>query len=161
MKSGQPPIGDDGYPMELHHPNGSSSEPPLPMTRTDHRLGENYLLNHPWLRSGLSMIDIFCDSTNSSGTIAGVFEADDETSFFYLYQIKPINRIIGVIRLCSRTPDFTESDVDIQWRDNDSKVGLLIRDMLWAVFDVPSERGRVGRYPLEPLNWSEQPQPPH
>jgi len=107
------------------------------------------------------MIDIFCDSTNSSGTIAGVFEADDETSFFYLYQIKPINRIIGVIRLCSRTPDFTESDVDIQWRDNDSKVGLLIRDMLWAVFDVPSERGRVGRYPLEPLNWSEQPQPPH
>jgi hypothetical protein len=50
MKLGKPPIGDDGYPMELHHMDGTPDGGITPMTRTQHRLGENFLKNHPWLR---------------------------------------------------------------------------------------------------------------
>lgn len=49
MREGKPPIGEDDFPMELHHPNGLPWEPVEPMTRTEHRLGPNYRLNHPWL----------------------------------------------------------------------------------------------------------------
>jgi hypothetical protein len=53
MMAGKPPIGSDGFPMELHHETplskgGSNDASNLtPMTRTDHRLGDNYKLNHP------------------------------------------------------------------------------------------------------------------
>ncbi len=47
MRKGKPPIGPDGHPVELHHP-GQRPEPPFyEMSRTDHRLGENYKKNHP------------------------------------------------------------------------------------------------------------------
>jgi hypothetical protein len=49
MRRGRPPFGDDNFPMELHHPRGSPDEPVEPMTRAGHRLGPNYLRNHPWL----------------------------------------------------------------------------------------------------------------
>ncbi len=53
MKQGKPPIGSDGFPMELHHKvplaeGGSNAFDNLvPLTRTEHRLGLNYKLNHP------------------------------------------------------------------------------------------------------------------
>jgi hypothetical protein len=50
MMTGKPPIGDDGHPIELHHKDGTDKGPLNPMTRTDHRLGDNYKLNHPWVK---------------------------------------------------------------------------------------------------------------
>ncbi len=53
MQNGSPPIGVDGYPVELHHivplSRGGTNDPSnlLPMTRTAHRLGKNFRLNHP------------------------------------------------------------------------------------------------------------------
>jgi hypothetical protein len=53
MSSGKPPIGPDGYPMELHHKaplteGGTNVFENLEIkTRTDHRLGPNYKQNHP------------------------------------------------------------------------------------------------------------------
>jgi hypothetical protein len=53
MQEGKPPIGSDGYPMELLHKTplaegGTNSFRNLkPLTRTEHRLGENYKKNHP------------------------------------------------------------------------------------------------------------------
>ncbi|HYO58062.1 HNH endonuclease signature motif containing protein [Archangium sp.] len=53
MKRGKPPIGSDGFPMELHHKvplaeGGTNAFDNLvPLTRTEHRLGPNYKLNHP------------------------------------------------------------------------------------------------------------------
>ncbi|WP_375769347.1 HNH endonuclease signature motif containing protein [Archangium gephyra] len=55
MKQGKPPIGSDGFPMELHHKvplaeGGTNAFENLePLTRTEHRLGNNYKLNHPHL----------------------------------------------------------------------------------------------------------------
>ena len=49
MKTGKAPIGPDGKPMELHHRDGTPNGPLDPMTMTDHRGGENYKKNHPWI----------------------------------------------------------------------------------------------------------------
>lgn len=100
------------------------------------------------------MTDIYFDKTNAMETLAGVFEADDTVSYFYLYKTGPDSGVIGALQVCSGTPDFALSDVDIQWRENQSKVGLLIRGRLWALFDLSSGRGSVGRYPTSPLEWS-------
>jgi RHS repeat-associated protein len=48
MQEGKAPMGPDGYPMELHHRQGNPGECE-PLSRTDHRLGENYRRNHPYL----------------------------------------------------------------------------------------------------------------
>lgn len=47
MEKGKPPIGPDGHPMELHHKDGTMGGGVEPMSRTDHRLGDNYKKNHP------------------------------------------------------------------------------------------------------------------
>ena len=53
MAKGKAPIGSDGYPMELHHrtPLGNGGTNDISnlqmMTRSEHRLGENYRANHP------------------------------------------------------------------------------------------------------------------
>jgi len=53
MRNGKPPIGPDGHPLELHHKKplaegGSNSFDNLEiLTRTGHRLGDNYKKNHP------------------------------------------------------------------------------------------------------------------
>ena len=53
MRKGQAPIGSDGHPMEIHHntplaEGGSNRFDNFDfMTRTEHRLGENYKKNHP------------------------------------------------------------------------------------------------------------------
>jgi hypothetical protein len=53
MRNGDAPIGGDGYPMEMHHrtplaEGGQNSMDNFEfMTRSDHRLGDNYKKNHP------------------------------------------------------------------------------------------------------------------
>jgi len=53
MKQGLAPIGPDGFPMEIHHraplAEGGANlfENFEFLSRTDHRLGRNYKLNHP------------------------------------------------------------------------------------------------------------------
>lgn len=47
MAKGKAPIGSDGHPMELHHVDRTQDGGLVPLTRTDHRLGENYKKNHP------------------------------------------------------------------------------------------------------------------
>ena len=55
MKQGKAPIGSDGHPMEIHHKNPLANggtndfDNLIPMTRTQHRLGEQYKINHPGL----------------------------------------------------------------------------------------------------------------
>lgn len=52
-RQGQAPIGDDGYPMEIHHKQllsegGSNITDNFDfLTRSGHRLGENFSKNHP------------------------------------------------------------------------------------------------------------------
>jgi hypothetical protein len=56
-KRGRAPIGDDGYPVELHHHDQVQGGMVSEMTRSDHRLGENYRRNHPNTGRRPSLID--------------------------------------------------------------------------------------------------------
>jgi RHS repeat-associated protein len=47
MEKGRAPTGADGHPVELHHVDRTPTGPKEPLTRTDHRLGDNYKKNHP------------------------------------------------------------------------------------------------------------------
>jgi hypothetical protein len=47
MEKGHAPTGPDGHPMELHHVDRTPEGGVKSMSRTDHRLGENYKKNHP------------------------------------------------------------------------------------------------------------------
>jgi RHS repeat-associated protein len=50
MDQGRAPIGKDGKPTELHHQDGTPEGEITPMERDDHRGGDNYIKNHPWLK---------------------------------------------------------------------------------------------------------------
>jgi hypothetical protein len=97
--------------------------------------------------------DIFVSKLNDTGELAGVLEADDDVSYFYLYKTvnDPGARIVGALNLLSGVPDFTTSDVDIRWFENGTKVGLFIRERLWAYFDVALSKGYTGHYPWNAL----------
>lgn len=56
-RRGGAPIGDDGHPVEIHHEEQSPNSLKTEMTRTDHRLGENYTKNHPNTGQQPSLID--------------------------------------------------------------------------------------------------------
>ena|SRR5579864_405611 len=76
------------------------------------------------------------------GDLAGVFEYDGETSYFYLYEPddpKGIG-IKGHIHVTSRRPDFAAHDVAITWNRTASMVGLRIRGQLWAVLSAAGDK---------------------
>jgi hypothetical protein len=47
MQDGGAPKGPDAHPMELHHVDRTPQGGVKPMSRTEHRLGENFKKNHP------------------------------------------------------------------------------------------------------------------
>jgi len=55
MRDGKPPIGNDGKPVELHHPGQKPNAPVREMTRAEHRGPGNMGENHP--NRGPSQID--------------------------------------------------------------------------------------------------------
>ena len=77
----------------------------------------------------------------SFGDLAGVFEFDGETGYFYLCDQtrEPTQKIIDRVRILSFKPDFSDHDVLVRWDDSEKRVGLLIRRELWAVFDAQAK----------------------
>ncbi len=56
-RRGSAPIGEDGHPMELHHADQTQGSDLDEMTRTDHRLGDNFKKNHTNTGQDSSQID--------------------------------------------------------------------------------------------------------
>jgi len=92
--------------------------------------------------------DILKDATRSKGDCAGVFEYDGDVGYFYLYETPPDrdSKVTGAIHVLTGASDFDESDVEIRWNADETVVGLLIRQRLWAAFDSTSERAHGGDY---------------
>jgi hypothetical protein len=141
--------------MELHHVDGSPEGEVKPMSRTDHRLGKLSERITP----GYSMAtkEIFSSGVRDAGDLAGVFEFDGETGYFYLYRVhvKDHRAILADAHITSHELDFDEHDVSVRWSDDQWKVGLFIRGVLWAAFDARDNRkyGRgygAGRRPTVP-----------
>ena len=117
------------------------------MTRTEHRMGSNYVQNHPWLYRKI-MTDIFVDQLNAAGNLAGVLEADDRGAYFYLYMphAETGGRIVGAVQVYAGAPNYTASDVVVRWFDKESKVGVFIKGELGAYFDIVAGWGYPGTY---------------
>ena len=91
------------------------------------------------------MNEIFESAVRSAGDLAGVFECDGETGYFYLYEIDADhgNKIADAIRICVGRPNFSQSDVSVRWDHWQRSVGLLIGEVLWAAFD-PGRNQKFG-----------------
>jgi hypothetical protein len=85
--------------------------------------------------------EIFKSSVRSFGDLAGVFEFDGETGYFYLHDRtrEPTQKIIDRVRILSFKPDFSDHDLLVRWDDSEKRVGLVIRRELLAVFDAQAK----------------------
>ncbi|TCV78216.1 DUF2251 domain-containing protein [Sulfurirhabdus autotrophica] len=92
--------------------------------------------------------EIFDSAVRSDGDLAGVFEYDGESGYFYLYKTEggQGHKIIDSIHILSGEPDFTEADVLVRWDTEEEKVGFFIRGVLWAIFDSHDYTGHGGNY---------------
>ena len=99
--------------------------------------------------------DIFVSKIRSVGDLAGVFEYDGETGYFYKYDQDRMGgtRVLAAIHIVSGKVDFAESDVEVRWGQGDEWVGLFIRGELWAAFGTSEKVGgnyRPGGHPRVP-----------
>lgn len=92
--------------------------------------------------------EIFDSAVRSAGDLAGIFEYDGETCYFYLYKTEGAEgqRILDSVHVLSGEPDFAAADVLIRWDPGEQKVGLFIKDVLWAVFDNCRQTSYGGNY---------------
>jgi hypothetical protein len=144
MSQGLAPFGPDGYALELHHPDGLPWEELAPMTRTGHRLGSNYLLNHPWLDTR-KMAEIFVCDVGREGRYAGILHGDDAVTWFYFHDLAA-QKVLGAVQVYRGVPNFTEADVEIRWNDDQTEVGVFIKGELGACFDLVRGWGYPGTY---------------
>jgi hypothetical protein len=81
--------------------------------------------------------ELFESLVCASGNMAGVFEFDGDTGYFYLYEINGAQgqKIISSIWILTGTPDFDEFDISVRWSNSQNIVGLFIKDKLWAAFN--------------------------
>jgi hypothetical protein len=92
--------------------------------------------------------DVFKSLARSKGDLAGVFEYDRETWYFYLYDQTRGNgvRVLGSLHICTGDVDFAGRDVVVAWDLTGDKVGLFICGVLWAVFDHKNRNEFGGNY---------------
>jgi hypothetical protein len=92
--------------------------------------------------------EIWHSVLRSAGDIAGVFEFNGETGYFYLYResAPPNHKVVSAIHILSGAPDFEQKDVSIRWTDGENIVGLFIRSVLWAAFDPANGTKYGGNY---------------
>ena len=92
--------------------------------------------------------EIFDSAVRSAGDRAGVFEYDGETGYFYLYECDAAmgRKVVDSLQVLTSEPDFTQEEVEVRWDLEEKKVGLFIREVLWAVFNVHHGTKCGGRY---------------
>jgi len=92
---------------------------------------------------------IFAYGVGRQGRFVAFFEANDDTSWFYLQDrdLDPkSSQIFGAVQVYLGIPDFTEADVDVRWYDGETKVGVFIKGELGAYFDLAAGWGYPGTY---------------
>jgi len=87
-------------------------------------------------------------AVRANGDLAGVFEYDGETCYFYLVEAQDRGagaRVLDALLVLSGEPDFARNDVAVRWDGPQRAVGLFIRGRLWAVI-ADSRAAHGGRY---------------
>lgn len=86
------------------------------------------------------------------GDLAGVFEFDGETSYFYLWNstLKDGKKILASICIDVAPSEIENSEVVIRWDENSKYVGLFFSRKLVAVFDDSGGRFFEGNFSTIP-----------
>jgi hypothetical protein len=92
--------------------------------------------------------EMWVSLTRPAGDLAGIFESDSETGYFYLYKVsgEKCQKVIDAIHIISGMPDFEEEDIEVRWSTDENIVGLFIRSQLWAAFDSKTIKKYGGNY---------------
>jgi hypothetical protein len=82
--------------------------------------------------------EIFESAVRAEGDLAGLFEYDGEVGYFYLYgpRRQEGQKIIDSLRVVTGNVDLHPDDVSVQWDQQQQRVGLFLRGVLWAVFNI-------------------------
>jgi hypothetical protein len=94
------------------------------------------------------MEDLFESAIRSSGDLAGVFEFDGETGYFYLYRLNAPegNKVLDAIKITVGRPPYSAADLTIEWSADDLLVCLKIAGRVCAVFDTQGPHKFGGTY---------------
>src|SRR5688572_449218 len=78
------------------------------------------------VESIMAVDEMFDSSVRSAGDLAGVFEYDGETGYFYLYKNERDSgqKVMSAIRIVDGDPDFKQEDISIRWDAAETRVGL-------------------------------------
>ncbi|MES2930631.1 MAG: DUF2251 domain-containing protein [Patescibacteria group bacterium] len=82
--------------------------------------------------------NIFTSKLNNDKTLGGVFEFEDGTGYFYLYDLnnEESKKVINSIFISKDENDFTNKEIEIKWSSDQENVALFVGDVLWAIFNV-------------------------
>jgi hypothetical protein len=81
--------------------------------------------------------DVFLSAVRQNGDLAGVFEYDGDTAYFYLFDVLhgEGKRILAAIHVLTGQLQMDASDILIRWDDSEERVGLFLAGRLWAIFN--------------------------
>ena len=101
----------------------------------------------------MSAHEMFVSCARATGDLAGVFEHDGTSGYFYYYDRTrgEGGKVLGAIHVLTGTADFEESDVEVRWDREEARVGLFIRGTLWAVFTAEGKYGGGYRTSVKPM----------
>jgi hypothetical protein len=90
--------------------------------------------------------EIFESKVNSDGSLAGVYEHDDEVGYFYLYDLMhPVSqKVIGAVRVSLGLSRQVVDDLAIRWNRDETAVGLFNKNKMLAAFDVMNQEAFGG-----------------
>lgn len=90
--------------------------------------------------------EIFESLVRPDGKLAGVYEQDSDSGYFYLYDLqKPDGqKVVGAIQLHSGTPIIASDDVSIEWDRTGTVIGLFVKGVLWAAFSESGDKWQAG-----------------
>ena len=81
------------------------------------------------------MNEVFESSTRAAGDLAGVFEHDGETGYFYLCVMRPSQHIVDAIQVVQGDIALEPHSIGIVWSEDESQVSLHLLGEEWARFE--------------------------
>ena len=96
----------------------------------------------------MAAAEIFDSAVRPAGDLAGVFEFDGNTGYFYLCNVIQHDRpvVLDHIHVYSGDVGLGAGDIEIRWDFSDTRVALFVRREMWAVFNCHTGQKHGGAY---------------
>jgi hypothetical protein len=90
--------------------------------------------------------ELFESEARSTQDLAGFFEYENNTAYFYLYRLGAERKVLDAIHIFTGPHCFSPSDIIVRWDREEKVVGLFIQGVLWAAFQVTPFQKFGGNY---------------